>query len=103
MSGCDALKEEMDQRLLSCKVFPLDNPMRFENALGILVLDVVFVPLARTSVLKGGEILWKVKVRRKRSFYIVWCHHQLWICLILEGYSSLEADCEKGSIALLSY
>ena len=53
MSGSDALQEEMEQRLLSCKVFPLDNPVKFENALGILVLDVVFVPLAWTSVPKG--------------------------------------------------
>ena len=65
MSGSDALKEEMEQRLFSCKVFPFDNQVKFENALGILVLDVVFVPLAGTSVPKGGEILWKVKVRRR--------------------------------------
>ena len=65
VSRSDALQEEMEQRLLSCKVCPLDNSVKFENALGILVLDVVFVPLAGTSVPKGGEILWKVKVRRR--------------------------------------
>lgn len=61
MIGNDALQEEMEQRPLSCKVFPLDNPVKFENAMGILVLDAIFVPLAVKSVPKGGEILWKVK------------------------------------------
>ena len=65
MSGSDALQKEMEQRLLSYKVFPLDNPVKFENVLSILVLDVVFVPLDGTSVPKGGEILWKVKERRR--------------------------------------
>ena len=53
MSGSDALQEEMEQRLLSCKVFLFDNPVKSENALGILVLDVVFVPFSGTSVPKG--------------------------------------------------
>ena len=65
MSGSDVLQEKMEQRLLSCKVFPLDNSVKFEDALGILVLDIVFVLLADTSVPNDGKILWKVKLRRR--------------------------------------
>ena len=37
---------------LAARSFPLDNPVKFEDALGFLVLGAVFVPLARTSVPK---------------------------------------------------
>ena len=38
---------------LAARSFPLDNPMKFEKALSILVLDAEFVPLAIKSVQKG--------------------------------------------------
>ena len=54
MSGSHALQEEVEQRPLGCKVFPLDNPMKFKNAQGILVLDAVFARLGAKTIPKGG-------------------------------------------------
>lgn len=59
---CCWTKVDVDQGSLGCSVFPLDKPVKFENAVGILEPDAEFVPPGAKTVPRGDQTLWKVKV-----------------------------------------